>query len=100
MSRVIDITDRLNFEENPKIKIKGVELEINADAETMLKIMGLSSNNPTAEDVTDMRDLIFTEESNKKLKELNLNFKDFQTVVMTAIDVANGGNGEDKAGEQ
>ena len=28
MSKVIDITEKLNFEENPKIKIKDLELEI------------------------------------------------------------------------
>ena len=39
MSRVVDITDKLNFEENPKLKIKNTEIEINSDAPTMLKIM-------------------------------------------------------------
>ena len=30
MSKVVDITDKLDFEENPKIKIKDAELEADA----------------------------------------------------------------------
>ena len=44
MAKVVDITDKLSFDENPKIKIKGVEYEVNADARTMLEIMGLFSS--------------------------------------------------------
>lgn len=40
MVKKVDITEKLNFDENPKMVIKGVEIEVNADAETMLKIMG------------------------------------------------------------
>ena len=41
MSKVVDITDKLEFEENPKLVVKGKELEVNADATTVLKIMGI-----------------------------------------------------------
>ena len=54
MSKVVDITDKLDFEENPKIKIKDAELEADASAENMLKVLGLVSDNPTAEDVIKM----------------------------------------------
>ena len=40
MAKVVDITDKLSFEENPKLKIKGMVVTVNADAETMLRIMG------------------------------------------------------------
>ena len=36
---IVDITDKLNFEESPKLKIKNVTVEVNADAPTMLKVM-------------------------------------------------------------
>ena len=32
MSKIVDITDKLTFDENPKLVIKGKELEVNADA--------------------------------------------------------------------
>ena len=43
MAKVVDITEKLSFDENPKIKIKGHEFEVNSDAKTMLEIMGLFS---------------------------------------------------------
>lgn len=98
MSKVIDITDKLNFEENPKIKIKDIELEIDASAENMLKVMGLASDNPTAKDVDEMCKIIFTKKSLEELLRLKLNFKDYQLVVMSAIDIAVG-NTEGEEGE-
>lgn len=32
MSKIIDITDKLNFEEKPIIKVKDVEIKANNDA--------------------------------------------------------------------
>ena len=32
--KVVDITDKLNFEEKPQIGIKGVEIEVNNKAAT------------------------------------------------------------------
>lgn len=99
MSKVIDITDKLNFEENPVLKVKDVELEIDASAENMLKVMGLVSDNPTAKDVEEMCQIIFTPNAQKKLSSLTLNFKDYQTVVMAAINVATGNDVDEEAGE-
>lgn len=98
MSKVVDITDKLDFEENPKIKIKDAELEADASAENMLKVLGLVSDNPTAEDVIKMCEIIFTKESHKKLMNMKLSFKDFQTVVMTTISVIMGDE-EEESGE-
>ena len=44
MSKIIDITNKLAFEDNPRLKIKDTELEIDATAENMLKVMGLVSD--------------------------------------------------------
>ena len=44
MGKVVDITEKLGFEENPKLKVKDVELEVNADAKTVLQIMGIIGN--------------------------------------------------------
>ena len=46
MARKVDITDKLSFEGNPSLVIKGEVLEVNADAPTMLKVMGLMSQMP------------------------------------------------------
>ena len=99
MSKIIDITDKLSFEENPRLKIKDVELEIYASAENLLKVMALTADEPTVNDIVTMCDLIFTEESKKKLDELHLGFKDYSNVVMLAIELASGNSEEEHSGE-
>ena len=59
MSKIIDITNKLAFEDNPRLKIKDTELEIDATAENMLKVMGLVSDRPTAKDVEELCKIIF-----------------------------------------
>ena len=41
MSKVVDITDKLSFDTNPVLKVKNESFEVQSDAETVLKIMGL-----------------------------------------------------------
>lgn len=94
MAKIIDITDKLNFEENPILKVKDVELEIDASAENMLKVMGLASDSPSAEDVEKMCNLIFTKDAQINLSKLSLKFVDYQTLVMTAIQIAVGNDEE------
>ena len=100
MAKVIDITERLDFDGNPIIKVKDVELEVNADAATMLKVMGVLSkkDDPGAKEVLEMYELIFSEAERDKIERMRLNFKDFTKLVYTAINLVNGE--EDGQGEQ
>lgn len=99
MAKVVDITEKLNFEENPKIKIKNIECEVNTDAPTMLKIMQIvgDGDNITPNDVVRMYELIFSESERKKIDKLKLQFKDFQTLVFSAMGLITGAGSE--AGE-
>lgn len=92
MAKVIDITDKLDFDSNPKIQIKGKEYEVNADAETVLVIMGLfgEDGGMTPASVKKMYKLVFTEEAREDIAKLNLKFKDFQTLVMAAVNLITG----------
>lgn len=99
MSKILDITDKLSFEENPKIKIKDVELEIDASAENLLKVMAHASDDPSVKDVMEMCKFIFTKESKEKLDGLKLNFTDYAEVVMSAIGLASGNSDEENVGE-
>lgn len=96
MAKIIDITDKLDFESNPKIKIKGKEYEVNADAETVLKVMGLfgEEGRVTPADVVKMYELIFMEKDRKEIAKLKLKFVDFQKVVMCAVNLITGNEGE------
>lgn len=99
MSKIIDITDKLDFDGNPKIKIKNQEIEVNADASTMLKIMGVlgDKDEPGPKEVMDMYNLMFDPPERKKIEKMNLRFKDFTMVVYTAIGLI---QGDDTPGEQ
>ena len=92
MAKVVDITDKLDFDSNPKIKIKDKEYEVNADAETVLKVMGQFNADgglsPAA--IVNIYELIFDEKSRNQIKKLKLQFKDFQTFIMEAVNLITG----------
>ena len=90
MAKVVDITSKLEFDGNPKLRIKDKEIEVNADAPTMLKVMNLVWDDPTPKDVIALYNLVFPEESRKVLDDMKLNFADLITVVKTAVSVISG----------
>ena len=98
MAKTIDITDKLAFDENPKLVVKGKELEVNADATTVLKIMGIlgDGDNVQPSDVVKMYELIFSDTDRKKIDKMKLQFSDFQTLVFSAISLI---TGEEESGE-
>ena len=49
--KIVDITEKLNFDKNPVLKVKDVTIEVNSDAATVLKIMGLFSKGTSAKEV-------------------------------------------------
>lgn len=96
MGKIVDITEKLSFEGNPKLKIKGIELEVNADAKTTLRLMQIlgDGDNITPSDMAEMCELIMTKESQEKLDKLSLSFQDYQTVIMESINLITGDAGE------
>ena len=87
MAKVVDITNKLEFDGNPKLRIKDKEIEVNADAPTMLKVMNLVGDDPTPKEVITLYNLVFPEESRKVLDDMKLNFADLITVVEAAVSV-------------
>lgn len=101
MAKVIDISEKLTFGENPRIVINGEELEVRADAATVLKMMGIiSGDQPTVQEVLQCMDLLLSKEDRKKLDSMKLSFKDFMTVIYAAMDLAAGLTEEDAQGEE
>lgn len=95
MAKVVDITDKLTFEENPALEIKGKVIEVNADAPTMLKVMGLMGKDaPGVQEIMDAYQLMFPEKSRKELDKLKLSFRDLIVVVQGAVQlIAGDGDG-------
>lgn len=96
MARKMDITEKLSFDGNPSLVIKGTELEVNADAATVLKVMGALGDEPGPKQVIDMYNMLFPDRSRKVVDGMHLSFKDFRTVVENAITLI---TGEEEEGE-
>lgn len=95
MAKVYDITEKLNYEESPKLKIKDVEVRLNDDAPTMLKVMAKLGDNVTPSDIAEMYELLIPKTDRANIDKLKLNFGDFQTVVKAAIAAVTGNDIDD-----
>lgn len=102
MGKRVDITDKLSFDGNPTLVIQGKELEVNADAPTMLKVMALmDAEDPGAQEIMDAYDMMFPQASKDMIeKDLKLNFKDLVVVVQEAIKLISGAEEKADQGEQ
>lgn len=85
--KIVDITEKLSFDENPVLKVKDVTVEVNSDAATVLKIMGVFSKGTSAKEVLAVYELIFNEKDRKKIDKLNWN-PSFQFASLSS-DLAN-----------
>lgn len=99
MSRAVDITEKLSFESNPELVIKGKHLEVNADAPTLLKVMGLmEKESPSISDINTAFEMLFPEKARKEVGKLGLKIPDWMILVQEAITLVTGA-GENQ-GEQ
>lgn len=99
MAKVVDITDKLTFDGNPKLVIKSKELEVNADAPTMLKVMNfMTGDGVEIERVNEAYELIFPERSRKEIEKMKLSVNDWMIVVQEAMNLVIGE--DDSRGEQ
>lgn len=89
MSKIIDITNKLNFEEKPKILVKGTEIEVNNDAISFIKTVALfdSEDSIKTSDILSALELLFDEENREKIAKLHLSFVDLSTVIKTATEL-------------
>lgn len=96
--RKLDITDKLSFDQNPVLVVKGQEIEVNADTKSLLQLMALLKDGYGPEKVEATYNLLFPEASRKKIDKLHLLFTDFSTLVRAAVDLVS--ESGDDAGEQ
>lgn len=100
MGKVLDITEKLKFEENPALIISGKKYEVNADANTMIEVMAEigSGDDMSPAAISKLCKMIFTNKAQKDLEKLHLKFEDYTTVVSEAINLISD-SGEDEEGE-
>lgn len=103
MGKVVDITDKLKFEENPALVINRKKYEVNADATTMIEVLaelGDGGDDISPKAVTKLCDLVFTNKAQKDLEKLHLKFEDYVTVVQEAVSLITGDDDdEEESGE-
>ena len=97
MAKRINITDKLDFEENPVMEIGTLEVEVNADAETMFRLMGVFAEKGDLEAVGEALNLIFKPEDvdaicNLKKSGKKLSAKSLMTIVQSAMSLVMGEN--------
>lgn len=90
MARVVDITEKLSFDENPRLVIKDQEFEVNADAATVLKMMGAFKDKGEVESVIEMYELLFGEEARNAIEGMGLPFKDLRVIIETVMGLVIG----------
>ena len=99
MAKIINITEQLNFEDKPKLKIKNITIEVDDSATNALKLMEIMSNageNPTINDLNSMYHAVFSEADRAKIDKLSLNINDFSVLINAAMSLITGGQ---EAGE-
>ena len=83
---IYSLTDKLNFNDNPVIKIKDKKIEVQADAELVDALQEKGEMQATLE----AANILFTEKDKKIIKSLKLGFQDYMTLISTAISLALG----------
>ncbi len=97
MGRKYDITEKLTFAPSPVVVIKGVELQLDDSASTVLKLMSrIGNGDMSTEDILASAELLFGKDGLKKLDKLKLCFSDFTKVITECADIIVGG---DESGE-
>ena len=103
MAKKVNITEKLELDGNPSLIIGKEELEVNADAATMLKIMekygDFNEDRATPKDILDLYNLMLPKESQEKIEKLKLSFNDLSVVVMEAQKLITGAEDDEQAGE-
>ena len=98
---IYDLTEKLRFDEDPKLVIKNVELTVRSDAEVVLALMDIISRKGETAGAAEAAGLLLSERDRKKLAGLHLKMDDYLEVLKAAVQLAMGADpGEERpAGE-
>lgn len=93
-----NLTEKLNFDESPKIIIEKdgeeIVLEVDASAITALKLMDIIENESEVKGALMCADLLIKDK--EKFDSLNLSTHDYITVVRCAMSLAMGTNPDEE----
>ena len=90
MGNIVDITEKLSFDTNPTLMIRGEGYEVNADARTVLEIMGDFNNKSEMDAALSAYEKMFSERDRSRIDALKLPYKDLMIIIKTAISLVTG----------
>ena len=101
MAKVVNITEKLEFDVDPTLVIGNLKVRVRSDAETMLKLMGTLSKGENLNTIKEALGLLFSEKDlaaicKYKKDGKRMSAKSLMLIVNTAIELV---TGEDE-GEQ
>ena len=90
MGKIVDITEKLSFDTNPTLMIRGEGYEVNADTRTVLEIMGDFNNKSEMDAALSAYEKMFSERDRSRIDALKLPYKDLMIIIKTAISLVTG----------
>ena len=98
---IYNLTEKLKFDADPTLVIKDVELTVNSDAETVLRLLDVVQSKGEVAGAKDALELLLNEKDRKKLAALHLKIADYVAGVRAAVQLALGNDPgeEEPAGE-
>lgn len=87
---VYNLTEKLKFDEDPKLVIKNVELTIKSDAETVLKLMDIVQTKGEIAGAREAFAEMLSPADLKKLNGLKLKMNDYTAALSAALSLALG----------
>ncbi|MGN1156457.1 MAG: hypothetical protein ACI4TK_09795 [Agathobacter sp.] len=103
MAKIIDITEKLSYDDIAILKIKETELEVKIDAKTVMLALNAADDVKLSDidRLEKMKDILLTKKSAEALEEMRLTYKSYVKVLETAFTVAIGDDEEEQTeGEQ
>ena len=92
-----NLTEKLNFDDNPTIAVRDKVITVKADAETVLTLLDILQTKGELSASQEAGKLLFSEKDQKTIKALKLSFGDYSKLIEVAVSLA---LGEDPDGEK
>lgn len=87
---IYNLTEKLKFNEDPKLVIKETELTVKSDAEVVLQLMDIFSTKGEVAGAVEAAKLLFSAADQKKLNAMHLKMNDYRELVKAATKLAMG----------
>ena len=84
------LTEKLSFDENPKIQIKDKVITVKAEAETALKLMDMLDKEGEVQTSLKAPEILFSEKDRKIISGLKLSMSDYTVLLTTAMSLCLG----------